>query len=330
MPEPVDSRRLRAASSRPRSETARHDQTDSRRGLNDYDVCALSDDFDTSSPNVSRGFPHTLNTRNWHSVKSTRRSPIGQLYFYRPGEYFELTNTRRCPISVDHERFQSVEHYYQCMKLGGPYARLGKALAGTNPTVGNSSDTADAARYGRRHQTQKPRDWKHQCNGYMRKGLAAKFDLYTNPELSLRLLFTAADRSSLILVEASPTDAFWGQGANGHGENKLGLMLMERREALYEEWMQLSPTEKQSFWGAYRTVYSDQPLSYRKMESKLIEFYGPAHGNSEDSSSEDETVLPATKKRRVLKPGGRSAAEASTSYATTSTPLVTRKRRRMV
>jgi N-glycosidase YbiA len=60
----------------------------------------------------------------------------------------------------------------------------------------------------------------------MRKAVYRKFEF--NPEIRAVLLATG----DALLVENSPTDAYWGCGANGKGVNMLGKILMEVRSKL--------------------------------------------------------------------------------------------------
>ncbi|PVU56329.1 swarming motility protein YbiA [Enterobacter sp. HN503E2II] len=60
----------------------------------------------------------------------------------------------------------------------------------------------------------------------MRKALRAKFEQHA--ELRALLLATAHAK----LVEHTENDAYWGDGGNGKGKNRLGYLLMELREQL--------------------------------------------------------------------------------------------------
>ena len=59
-----------------------------------------------------------------------------------------------------------------------------------------------------------------------RKALRAKFEQHA--ELRALLLATAPAK----LVEHTENDAYWGDGGNGKGKNRLGYLLMELREQL--------------------------------------------------------------------------------------------------
>jgi ribA/ribD-fused uncharacterized protein len=60
----------------------------------------------------------------------------------------------------------------------------------------------------------------------MRKGLKAKFT--SHADLKEKLLSTG----DALIEEESPSDSFWGIGADGKGENWSGKLLMELRAAL--------------------------------------------------------------------------------------------------
>jgi ribA/ribD-fused uncharacterized protein len=69
-------------------------------------------------------------------------------------------------------------------------------------------------------------DWNIKKVDRMKRVLLAKFD--QNPTLAGYLLSTG----SKILIEESKTDAFWGIGKKGNGQNMLGKLLMEIREEI--------------------------------------------------------------------------------------------------
>ncbi len=85
--------------------------------------------------------------------------------------------------------------------------------------------------YGRRthgRDRSKPlrKNWESVKEQVMRKALRAKFEQH--PELRALLLATAPAK----LVEHTENDAYWGDGGNGKGKNRLGYLLMELREQL--------------------------------------------------------------------------------------------------
>ncbi len=63
----------------------------------------------------------------------------------------------------------------------------------------------------------------------MRKALRAKFEQHAE----LRTLLRAT--ASAKLVEHTQNDAYWGDGGNGQGKNRLGYLLMALRGQLAAE-----------------------------------------------------------------------------------------------
>lgn len=63
----------------------------------------------------------------------------------------------------------------------------------------------------------------------MLKAVREKF--YQNPDLR-KILISTGDA---VLIEASPTDSYWGAGKDGKGVNKLGKILMQVRDELRDE-----------------------------------------------------------------------------------------------
>jgi ribA/ribD-fused uncharacterized protein len=55
---------------------------------------------------------------------------------------------------------------------------------------------------------------------------------YRHREELRELLLSTGDR---VLVEDASNDGFWGRGRNFHGQNMLGVILMETRTALREQ-----------------------------------------------------------------------------------------------
>ena len=60
---------------------------------------------------------------------------------------------------------------------------------------------------------------------------ALRLKFKANSSLCDELLGTEA----LTLVEHTPRDSYWGDGGNGQGKNRLGVLLMLLREELKKE-----------------------------------------------------------------------------------------------
>jgi len=141
------------------------------------------------------------------------------IYFYSNHEepYGCFSNFSRHGIEMAGSWWPTVEHYFQAQKYAGtPYeAKIQKA-----PTP------KQAAELGRsRKQPLRP-DWEEIKDEVMLKALLQKFG--THDELRTILL----DTGDAEIVEKAPGDYYWGCGADGSGQNKLGKLLMETRSML--------------------------------------------------------------------------------------------------
>lgn len=68
-------------------------------------------------------------------------------------------------------------------------------------------------------------DWEQVKEAVMKIGLKAKFTQHAN----LRTTLMGTGRNEI--AEASPIDSYWGTGADGNGQNRLGVLLQEVRES---------------------------------------------------------------------------------------------------
>jgi ribA/ribD-fused uncharacterized protein len=145
-----------------------------------------------------------------------------EIRFYRANEpYGFLSNLYVCPVTLEGRTFRSAEDAYQFGKPKDP-AVAEWLMAAPAPRF-----CAQAAHALLRYDIRP--DWQEVRVERMRAVIKAKFT--HNPELRQKLLETGDAR----LVEASPTDTFWGIGKRETGKNMLGLLLMELREQLRGE-----------------------------------------------------------------------------------------------
>src|SRR5262249_60400178 len=84
----------------------------------------------------------------------------------------------------------------------------------------------EAARLGRDRSVRLRRDWESAKDDVMRRAVLRKFE--THQDIRDVLLGTGDEE----LVENAPGDYYWGCGADGSGQNKLGKILMEVRSIL--------------------------------------------------------------------------------------------------
>jgi ribA/ribD-fused uncharacterized protein len=130
------------------------------------------------------------------------------------GEWFFLNNYFPAPVELDGMMYPSVEHAYQAAKTFDAEARI-RIQATASPD--------DAKILGRAsvHRA----DWESVKLDLMRKLVHEKF---RDKELRERLLRTG----DALLIEGNDWgDTYWGR-CNGKGENHMGQILMEIRDAL--------------------------------------------------------------------------------------------------
>ena len=140
------------------------------------------------------------------------------IYFYKVGQpYGCFSNFSPHGIDIAGTYWPTVEHYYQGQKfVGSPDAPI-------IPIIQAAATPEQAAALGRCHTRRLRLDWELVKTQVMRVAVLKKF--ITHPEIREVLLVTGAQ----MLVEESPTDYFWGCGADRTGENHLGKILMSVR-----------------------------------------------------------------------------------------------------
>lgn len=89
----------------------------------------------------------------------------------------------------------------------------------------------DAALEGRNRQNPLRPDWEDIKDEVMLQALRMKFN--QNPEIAKELLATG----DAIIIEHTQNDAYWADGGDGCGKNKLGLFLMQVREELKNSYL---------------------------------------------------------------------------------------------
>ncbi len=154
---------------------------------------------------------------------------VAVINFYRVHEeYGEFSNFAPYPLEIGGKRWPTSEHYFQSQKFAGTPDEEEIRLAAT-PTL--------AARIGRdRNRPLRP-DWERVKEDVMRAALQAKFTQHA--ALRERLLATG----DALLVEHTKNDAYWGDGGDGTGLNRLGKLLMALRQELKEE----APVQQSDF-----------------------------------------------------------------------------------
>ena len=140
-------------------------------------------------------------------------------FFNRDDKYYQLSNFAGFGFVLDGNKWRTMEHYFQAMKFEGT-PQFDKIL--------NCGSPKQAKDLGQSRAIQIRKDWDSVKEEIMMKGLREKFKA---PELKTLLLKTGKKE----LVENSPYDKYWGNGSNGKGKNRLGVLLMQLRTELKNE-----------------------------------------------------------------------------------------------
>jgi ribA/ribD-fused uncharacterized protein len=153
------------------------------------------------------------------------------IYFYSAREepYGCFSNFAPYGFLLDGKWWPTSEHYFQAQKFAGtPYEeRIRKARS---PKI--------AARMGRRRKHPLRADWERVKDEIMRRAVMRKFETHADIR---EILFSTGETP---IVENAPKDYYWGCGADGTGENRLGAILMDVRDTLREN----DPTTKDMNW----------------------------------------------------------------------------------
>lgn len=132
-------------------------------------------------------------------------------------EYGEFSNFAPFPFELDGKTWPTSEHYFQAQKfVGTPHAEEIRIV----------ESPMKAAIMGRDRSRPLRSDWEKVKDDVMRGALAAKFAQH--PPLTQLLLATG----DAMIVEHTRNDSYWGDGGDGSGQNKLGILLVELREKL--------------------------------------------------------------------------------------------------
>lgn len=140
------------------------------------------------------------------------------IYFYKVNEpYGCFSNFSPHGIHIQGGYWSTVEHYYQAQKF------VGTQDESIIKVIHAVKTPEEAASLGRSPSRKVRPDWEDVKLAVMREAVLTKF--LTHPDIQAILLKT--DESELI--ENSPTDYYWGCGADKTGQNHLGKVLMSVR-----------------------------------------------------------------------------------------------------
>jgi len=143
---------------------------------------------------------------------------MNEIKFYSVNEAFgEFSNFAKFPIRLDGKIWPTSEHYFQAHKFEN------KAYA---ERIRKAKTPMQAAKLGRSRKVKIKRNWESIKDNVMRKAVEAKFRQHE--ELKMMLLRTGSAK----IIEHTENDDYWGDGGDGSGKNKLGIILMEIRAKL--------------------------------------------------------------------------------------------------
>ncbi|KAI6653299.1 hypothetical protein LOD99_3823 [Oopsacas minuta] len=161
------------------------------------------------------------------------------------------------PITLHHKRWPSVAHYYNAMKFEG--TRLEDKIRG----IATPEEVPYVA-YQHREGVQK--GWTEKRDKIMSQGLHTKFEQHHE----LREVLIGTGRSKLVFH--SEEDPYYGDGGDGNGQNRLGVML----EDLRGELRHLATRQQEQTRSAYyRSPPIDPPSITRSVTS--LPYHNPLH-----------------------------------------------------
>jgi len=142
------------------------------------------------------------------------------IYFYTTVDpYGCFSNFSRHGVDLGGGYWPTVEHYFQAQKF---------AVTEYAERIRRARTPKDAKRLGQTRAVPLRPDWEQVKDEVMRRAVLRKFELHADPRATL--LATGEEE----LVEKAPGDYYWGCGADGSGQNRLGQILMAVRSLLRE------------------------------------------------------------------------------------------------
>ncbi len=143
---------------------------------------------------------------------------MGVINFYSvSGDHGGFSNFSPHPIMLKGKTWPTSEHYFQAQKFAG---------TPDEEEVRQASSPMIAARMGRSRKRPLRKDWESVKDSIIHEAVLAKFTQHA----ALREILLATDDAPI--VEHTENDAYWGDGGDGSGKNRLGRILMEVREEL--------------------------------------------------------------------------------------------------
>jgi adenylate cyclase len=150
-------------------------------------------------------------------------------FFSKSDSYRDFSNFAPFPIDLDGTVWPTTEHYYHAQKFED--AELQERLRQAEKPV-------IAKNLARKHKARIRPDWDRVKDDVMERALRAKFTQHA--DLRALLLTTGEEE----IAETAPNDYYWGIGADGSGQNKLGRLLMRLRTELRDGDRKIAARER--------------------------------------------------------------------------------------
>src|SRR5579859_6398932 len=150
------------------------------------------------------------------SLPKFLKHPLARFARHKP--YGCFSNFSAHGFELDGAWWPTSEHYFQAQKFAGAPQHMEEVRRAQSPK--------QAAMRGRSRARPLRADWEQVKDEVMRRAVLCKFE--THADIREILLATGDDE----IVENAPKDYYWGCGANGTGQNKLGQVLMDVRQTL--------------------------------------------------------------------------------------------------
>ncbi|MCD0446285.1 NADAR family protein [Glycomyces sp. A-F 0318] len=135
--------------------------------------------------------------------------------FYTP-KYYVFNNFSAHSIEYRGKRYPTSEHAYQAAKCTDP---AGQEVIRKARSPLHAKNLANET-----YRTAKDADWACKKVAVLEAILRAKLEQHPEARKALQ---ESGDEE---IVEDSPTDYFWGEGADGTGHNMLGKLWMKLRD----------------------------------------------------------------------------------------------------
>ena len=135
--------------------------------------------------------------------------------FYTPRSYV-FNNFSAHAIEFRGKLYPTCEHAYQAAKCTDPQGQ---------EAIRNARSPLEAKRLANEtYKAARDPDWGNKKVAVVEEILRSKLAQHPEAQEALR------DSGNEDIVEDSPTDYFWGEGADGSGQNMLGKLWMKLRD----------------------------------------------------------------------------------------------------